>query len=74
MSNKQYKKLSCSDVNPIGGCDYEAIGSNDEVVMHMMADHEMAVHKMIDVPPGMVAKMKAAITTVVLKDEMLDIS
>jgi predicted small metal-binding protein len=64
MSINEYKKLRCLDVNP-GGCDYEAQANSDNEVMHMVTDHEMAVHKMIDVPPGMVAKMKAAIKTIV---------
>lgn len=57
-----YMQLKCKDVGV--ECDFEIKGaSSEEEIMQMAAIHAKIAHEMDRVPPEMVAKAKAAITT-----------
>lgn len=64
MSNKQYKKLGCLDVDPKGGCGFEVRAETEEEVMRLVGDHAKTMHKMTNVTPDMAAKIKGAIKSV----------
>ena len=64
MSNMQYKKLGCLDVDPKGGCAFEVRAESEEEVLRMVSDHAKTIHKMASPPPEMVSKIKGAIKTV----------
>jgi len=53
------KKLACGDVVP--GCDFVAEGATEEEVLVKAAAHAKATHGMEDIPPEVLAKVKAAI-------------
>ena len=64
MAKKHYKHLSCLDVDPNGGCDFEVRAETEDEVMRLAGEHAKVVHKESSLPPDMVAKVKAAIKTV----------
>lgn len=64
MSNRQYKKLGCLDVDPSGGCAFEVRAETEEEVLRLVGDHARTMHKMTNVPPEMAARIKGAIKSV----------
>ena len=64
MAKKQYKQLSCLDVDPKGGCAFQVRAETENEVMRLAGEHAKLVHKESSLPPEMVAKVKAAIKTV----------
>ncbi len=64
MSSKQYKKLGCLDVNPMGGCAFEVRAETEDEVMRLVGDHAKTMHKMTNVSPEMAAQIKGSIKSV----------
>lgn len=66
MGQKQYKQLGCLDVDPKAGCAFQVRAETDEEVMRLAGEHAKMVHKASSPPPEMLAKVKAAIKTVMV--------
>ena len=53
------KVLRCGDIVP--GCDYRAEGETEDEVLQKAAKHADEAHGIKEVPPELMAKVKAAI-------------
>ncbi len=56
------KQLRCRDVGM--NCDFEARGNTEEEVLEKASAHARSAHKITDMPPELVAKVRAVIRTV----------
>jgi len=56
------KRISCRDVGV--ECDFVATGKTDDEVMKACAEHGKTAHNMDNLPPDLVAKVKAGIKEV----------
>ena len=64
MATKQYRKLGCLQVNPVGGCAFEVQAETEEEVMRLTNDHAKNAHNMTSIPPEIVSKLRSMIETV----------
>jgi predicted small metal-binding protein len=64
MPTKQYKQLGCLDVDASAGCAFQVRAETEAEMLQQVALHAKECHKLESLPPGMVAKVKAAIKTV----------
>jgi len=55
------KQLACGDV--VEGCARKFEASNEEELMKQVAEHAAAAHGVKEVPPELLAQVKAAIKT-----------
>ncbi len=53
------KVLRCKDVGM--DCDFEARAETEEEVLQQAAAHAAATHDMLEIPPDVLAKVRAAI-------------
>ena len=53
------KRLACPDA--VNGCKAVFTGKTEEEVLNQVAAHTRVAHGMVDVPPDVVAKVKAAL-------------
>jgi predicted small metal-binding protein len=58
-SNEMAKILRCKDVGM--DCDFEARAETEEEVLKQAAAHAAATHDMQEIPPDVLAKVRAAI-------------
>jgi predicted small metal-binding protein len=56
------KELRCRDVGL--ECDFQARGNTDEEVLQQASVHARSAHQITDMPPDLMAKVRAAIRTV----------
>ena len=56
------KSIKCLDVGV--ACDFEARAENEAELMKKIAEHARTAHGFKDIPPEVVAKVKAAIRDV----------
>ncbi len=56
------KQMRCRDVGM--DCEFEAHGETDQEVLEKAAAHARTTHQITDMPPELVAKVRAAIRTV----------
>jgi predicted small metal-binding protein len=56
------KSMKCADVGV--ACDFEARAENEAELMKKVAEHARTAHGFKDIPPELVAKVKAAIRDV----------
>jgi predicted small metal-binding protein len=56
------KSIKCCDVGV--ACDFEARAENEVELMKKVAEHARTAHGFKDIPPELVAKVKAAIRDV----------
>ncbi|HUJ71537.1 MAG TPA: DUF1059 domain-containing protein [Verrucomicrobiae bacterium] len=56
------KSIKCLDVGV--ACDFEARAENEAELMKKVAEHARTAHGFKDIPPEVVAKVKAAIRDV----------
>jgi len=56
------KSIKCCDVGV--DCDFEARADNEAELMKKVAEHARTAHGFKDIPPELVAKVKAAIKNV----------
>lgn len=53
------KTLSCRDVG--ADCDFVARANSEEEIMAQVSEHARTAHKMSDIPPEVVEKVRGAI-------------
>jgi predicted small metal-binding protein len=53
------KTVSCRDVG--ADCDFVARGNSEEEIMAQVSEHARTAHKMSDIPPEVVEKVRGAI-------------
>lgn len=53
------KTMSCRDVG--ADCDFVARGNSEEEIMAQVSEHARTAHKMSDIPPEVVEKVRGAI-------------
>jgi predicted small metal-binding protein len=56
------KILKCGEVNP--GCNFEIRGDSEHDVLRRAADHAKTAHRMENIPPEVLSKVKSAIRDV----------
>lgn len=56
------RQFSCSSV--VSECDAQFTGESDDEVLGQVADHAADVHGMTEIPPDVLAKVQAGITTI----------
>jgi predicted small metal-binding protein len=56
------KELRCRDIGM--NCDFEARGNTEEEVLQQASAHARSAHQITEMPPGLAAKVRAAIRTV----------
>jgi predicted small metal-binding protein len=63
MSSESYKELGCEKIIPFGECAYITKGESDEEVIRLLSFHAKTDHHIKNIPPSLVAKIRATIKT-----------